>query len=254
MPLRDPELIGMTDPRDLTSPPRRVHEPTPAPKQPRHVLADRDTAAEQDELNAALSGRAQPVARPKPAPLAAARPAAPHDGSQNGSSTAEHTPAEVPLSTDLPREFVQILGTPELAVRLGRAAHHLKLELYKARYQQTIMGALIERNIPDPDDPAVIAAMASILARWRQEPLSERRGSRRLGWQLPLEISNRLDQLLLNLKEQHYRLRPSATSLLSALIWFELDPDTPAGQQTLRQLVTPYHQQWEQPDYSLATA
>jgi hypothetical protein len=152
------------------------------------------------------------------------------------------------------RVFVQILVPPELTVRLGRASHHLKTKVPKARFQQTIMGALIERSIPAPNDPTVIAAMAGLIARWRQDPLSERRASRRLGWHLPLPITARLDQLLLNLKEQHYRLRPSATSLLAALIWLELDPDTTPGQEALRELVVTYHQTWERPDYGALVA
>ena len=171
-----------------------------------------------------------------------------------GEPAARDSAHTTPVPDDQECAFVQILAPPELAVRIGRGSHYLKLEIYKTRFQQTIMGALLDRSIPDPSDPTVVSTMAALIARWRQDPLSERRATRRLGWHLPLPISTRLDQLVLNLKAQHYRLRPSATSLMSALIWFELDPDSGQGQAALRELVVPHYDKWERPDYSLTAA
>jgi hypothetical protein len=252
VPLRSPEIVGMTDPRDLTSPPRPGRKSTAAPRK----TSNEDRPARQpDDVRGApdpaMNGTA-PVARTKPeAEGRASGP--PPTASRRRETTAEPTHT-TPMPDDQERAFVQILAPPELAVRIGRASHYLKVEIYKARFQQTIMGALLDRSIPDPSDPTVVSAMAALIARWRQDPLSERRASRRLGWHLPLPISTRLDQLVLHLKEQHYRLRPSATSLVSALIWFELDPDSPEGQAALRELVVPYYDKYERPDYSLTAA
>ena len=231
----------MTDPRDLTSPvPARKPSGTAPRKQARDGRQNgKANANSPAELESTVSNTGAPTAAPKRTPTG------PLD--EKGIDVAS-----VPV--DQERAFVQILVPPELAVRIGRASHHLKSEVYKARFQQTIMGALIDQSIPDPGDPVVVSAMAALIARWRQDPLSERRASRRLGWHLPLPISNRVDGVVLSLKEQHYRLRPSATSLLSALIWFHLDPDSPEGQTALRELVVRYYDSWERPDYSLAAA
>ena len=260
MPLRSPEIVGMTDPRDLTSPPRPARKSTPAPrKTPNEDRPARDPEPDlRGALDSAMNGTATPaVARTKPAAEGTAS-GAPPTASRRRDTTDEPAARDsantTPVPDDEERAFVQILAPPELAVRIARASHYLKLEIYKTRFQQTIMGALLDRSIPDPDDPAVVSAMATLIARWRQDPLSERRASRRLGWHLPLPISTRLDQLVLHLKEQHYRLRPSATSLVSALIWFELDPDSPEGQAALRELVVPYYDKYERPDYSLTAA
>ncbi|MGB0098171.1 MAG: hypothetical protein WBP81_37240 [Solirubrobacteraceae bacterium] len=260
MPLRSPEIVGMTDPRDLASPPRPGRKSTPAPrKTPNEVRAAREPEPDlRGALDSAMNGTATPaVARTKPAAEGTASgppPTASRRRERTAEPAARDSANSTPVPDDQERAFVQILAPPELAVRIGRASHYLKLEVHKTRFQQTVMGAIIDRSIPDPDDPAVISAMATAIARWRQDPLSEKRASRRLGWRLPLEISARLDQLLLNLKEQHYRLRPSATSLISALIWLELDPDSASGQAALRELVLPYYDKYERPDYSLAGA
>jgi hypothetical protein len=258
VPLRSPDIVGMTDPRDLTS-------PVPAGKPSRPAPRKRSTDARQNgktnanapaDLEATVSSAGGPPATRTNASddangSAAASP------QQTTPTSRPHEKEEVDVASvpaDQERAFVQILVAPELVVRIGRASHHLKSEVYKARFQQTIMGALIDQSIPDPGDPEVVSAMAALIARWRQDPLSERRASRRLGWHLPLPISNRVDGVVLSLKEQHYRLRPSATSLLSALVWFHLDPDSPEGQAALRELVVPYYGSWERPDYSLAAA
>ena len=243
----------MTDPRDLTRPPKpKRHNPRrSAPSEaPDPAAPDTDQAA-----LATATADTDPPATERSQSASAAHAA----GAAADSQPSQPAPADDPGATtfagdEIERAFVQILVPPELAVRISRASHHLKLNVYKARFQQTIMGALIERHIPDPDEPTVVRAMAVLIARWRQEPLSERRASRRLGWHLPLELSARLDELLLNLKEQHYRLRPSATALLAALIWFELDPDTAPGQSALAQLVVPYYERWEQPAYEMLAA
>jgi hypothetical protein len=41
---------------------------------------------------------------------------------------------------------------------------------------------------------------------------------------------------------------------VSALIWFELDPDSPQGQAALRELVIRHYDAYERPDYRLAAA
>jgi hypothetical protein len=255
VPLRSPDIVGMTDPRDLTGPPARKSSPGAPRKRTKGAHQNDKTDVSSADLDSALNGTSPPVTpRTKP----------PGHAAGSATRSPSRTPTSQPLDendvdvasvpADQERAFVQILVPPELAVRIGRASHHLKLEVYKARFQQTIMGALVDRSIPDPGDPVIVAAMAALIARWRQDPLSERRASRRLGWHLPLPISNRLDGVVLGLKEQHYRMRPSATSLLSALIWFELAPDSPEGQAALRELVVPYYDSWERPDYSLAAA
>jgi hypothetical protein len=259
VPLRSPEIVGMTDPRDLTRPPQRASKSVPAPRKgPQGVQADAETSTSlQGALDSALNGEGAPsAARKKPAGDAnsSAQPIASPRGASTDQPGGENRADATPVPADEERAFVQILVPPELAVRVGRASHYLKLEIYKARFQQTIMGALIDQSIPDPSDPAVISGMATMIARWRRDPLSERRASRRLGWHLPLTISSRLDELILNLKEQHYRLRPSATALVSALIWFELDPDSPQGQAALRELVIRHYDAYERPDYRLAAA
>jgi hypothetical protein len=249
MPLRSPEIVGMVDPRDITGPVRPRTTPAAAPRS-------------NDEPTSKLTSPTPDVGEPRE-PAAPSRPAVPKRRPATpptppvAGATVRATPepgAGTTIGPEEERVFVQILVPPELTVRVGRASHYLKTEVPKARFQQTIMGALIERSIPAPNDPWVIAAMAGLIARWRQDPLSERRASRRLGWHLPLPISARLDQLLLNLKEQHYRIRPSATSLLAALIWLELDPDTTEGQVALKELVVPYHDKWERPDYESLAA
>lgn len=257
MPLRSPEIVGITDPRELTRPPRRGRKTTPSTRKPH--AAERETETDlRDAPAAAMIATAVPlVARGEPAdkPVIIDPEAPAPDERETANEPAAVDSANAKSAPDeQERAFVQILVPPELAVRIGRASYHLKLEVYKARFQQTIMGALIDASISDPNNPDVIAAMATLIARWRQDPLSERRASRRLGWHLPLPLSTRLDQLVLNLKEQHYRLRPSVTSLASALIWFELDPDSAEGQAELRELVIPYHDKWERPDYSFAAA
>lgn len=259
MPLRSPEIVGMTDPRDLTRPPQS------APKSVRASGKGLEGAQADTQTNTGLEGtpdsalnRKGGPSRPRKKPAGAANSSAHRLASPRGAPT-EQPPGEnradfTPVPADEERAFVQILVPPVLAVRIGRASYYLKYEIYKARFQQTIMGALIDRSIPDLGDPVVVSAMATMIARWRRDPLSEQRASRRLGWHLPLPISARLDGLVLNLKEQHYRLRPSATALASALIWFELDPDTPEGQAALRELVMRHYDKYERPDYSLAAA
>jgi hypothetical protein len=259
VPLRSPEIVGMTDPRDLTRPPGRAGKSVSAPRKgPEGDQADGETNTSlQDALDSALNGeRAPSAAHNKPAGdvNSSAQPIAAPTRAPIEQPVVDSRDSATPVRADEERAFVQILVPPELAVRIGRASHHLKLEIYKARFQQTIMSALIDQSIPDPSDPAVVSAMATLIVRWRRDPLSERRASRRLGWHVPLPISTRLDELVLNLKEQHYRLRPSATALVSALIWFELDPDSPGGQAALRELVVRHYDKYERPDYSLAVA
>jgi hypothetical protein len=256
VPLRSPHIVGMTDPRDLTGPPARESSPAAPPKRAKSPRQSGKAGARSPaNRDSALNGTTPPTpARGKP----------PGGADSSATRSPTRTPPSQPLDeneidvasvpADEERAFVQILVPPELAVRIGRASHHLKAEVYKARFQQTIMGALIDRSIPDPGDPVVVSAMAALIARWRQDPLSERRASRRLGWHLLLPISDRVDAVVLTLKEQHYPLRPSATSLLSALIWFHLDPDSPEGQVALRELVVPYYDRWERPDYTFAAA
>ncbi len=248
MPLRSPEIVGMVDPRDITGPvPQTAHPPAPRPSDELSIELEVPTPDVAEQRDPATPSKAAvPNRRPKMPGGPPAAAATVRQDPQGGAGTT--------ISPEEERVFVQILVPSELTVRVGRASHYLKTEVPKARFQQTIMGALIERSIPAPNDPPVIAAMAGLIARWRQDPLSERRASRRLGWHLPLPISARLDQLLLNLKEQHYRIRPSATSLLAALIWLELDPDTPEGQEALRELVVAYHHRWERPDYETLAA
>lgn len=257
MPLRSPDIIGMTDPRDLTNAPNQGRRASSSSKRAVDTPDKRAPRDAHDAPEPPINAPTPPSAERSTAELGAgdhlpAIPAGPrtsqHIGALSSSSLA------MPTVDDVERAFVQILVPPELAVRISRASHYLKLNAYKARFQQTIIGALIEQHIPDPDDPLVVSAMASLIARWRQDPLSERRAARRLGWHLPLAVSTRLDQLLLNLKEQYYRLRPSATALLAALIWLELDPDSAAGQAALRDLVVSYHHRWEQPAYEVLTA
>ena len=256
MPLRSPDIIGMTDPRELTNTPNQRRRASSSGKS---AVDKPDKSAPQDVHDAPgppISVPTSPSAERSSVALGAgdrppAIPAGPPIPQHIGASSS--SPA-MPTVDEVERAFVQILVPPELAVRISRGSHYLKLNVYKARFQQTIIGALIEQHIPDPDDPLVVSAMASLIARWRQDPLSERRAARRLGWHLPLAVSTRLDQLLLNLKEQYYRLRPSATALLAALIWLELDPDSAAGRAALRDLVVSYHYRWEQPAYGVVTA
>lgn len=243
MPLRSPDIVGMIDPRDITGPVRA----RTAPDLP-------------VESQAQGTGELEPSARVVAEPAGAGRDTRTSVSTKRLTSAmpSRETPREdlatATATAESERVFIQILVQPELAVRVARASHYLKTEVHKARFQQTIMGALIEHSIPAPTDPSVIATTAGLIARWRQEPLSESRASRRLGWYLPVPIGMRLDRLLLSLKEQHYRLRPSATSLLAALIWLELDPDTTKGREALRALVVPYHDKWERPDYTTVAA
>jgi len=256
VPLRSPDIVGMTDPRDLTGPPARKSSASAPRERAKGARQNGKTdVSSPADLDSALNSTTAPSgARTKPEADTASSATRSPNGTPASQPLGENDVDVAAVPADLERAFVQILVPPELAVRIGRASHHLKLEVYKARFQQTIMGALIDQSIPDPGDPVVVSAMAALIARWRQDPLSERRASRRLGWHLPLPISNRVDGVVLSLKEQHYRLRPSATSLLSALIWFDLDPDSPEGQAALRELVVPYYDSWERPDYSLAAA
>jgi hypothetical protein len=257
VPLRDPDIIGMTDPRDLTNPPNQRRRASSSSKRAVDKPDENAPRDVRDPPEPPISAPTSPSAERPTAELGAGdRPPAIPAGPPTPQDIGALSSSSPAISTvdDVERAFVQILVPPELAVRISRASHYLKLNAYKARFQQTIIGALIEQQIPDPDDPLVVSAMASLIARWRQDPLSERRAARRLGWHLPLAVSTRLDQLLLNLKEQYYRLRPSATALLAALIWLELDPESAAGQAALRDLVVSYHHRWEEPAYEVLTA
>jgi hypothetical protein len=230
MTLRDPHFIGTVDPLDLTG------------ARPTDVA---DARLEPGELAAEATRDAVPG------------PTRPGTG---GSRPEETTRVSAPSTTagptaipDLvtPRAFVQILSPPQVANRIARASHSLASDHPRLCHQKTIVGALIARDITDPDDPVVLAAMAALLARWRQDPMDDERCSRRLGWHLPLPLSDRLKTLLTNLRESHYPLRASATALLTAMIWYEVDTDGVDSQHALVNLVTPYYDAWEKPNYQL---
>jgi hypothetical protein len=256
----------MTDPRDLAPRPARKRSGKSAASTASGTPpAPDETVARQDADATPVAGsEIATTAAPLPALTTAGAPGetagpdeddrAPAGETEDAPAPAETITEDADPSAELDRAFVQILVTPELAVRMSRASHHLKQTAYRARFQQTVIGALIDGHIPDPDDPEVVAAISRLIARWRQEELSDRRPSRRLGWHLPLELSGRLDQLVLNLKEQHYRLRPSVTSVLAALIWLELDPDTPGGQVALEASATDFYDRVERPDYTALAA
>jgi hypothetical protein len=245
VPLRSAERIGMTDPRQLTAD-RATAATTPVTEPTASATQTKSRRQSPPDPRSLKAASPLAVAAPETVPDVEQAPATNRTSNDVGERRNDESETE--------RAFVQILVPPDLAKRMARASLHLKHSAYKARFQQTIMGAMLEQLIPDPDDPAVISAGASLIARWRRDPLSELRGSRRVGWYLPLELTAKLDQLVLNLKEQHYRLRPSATSLLAAVIWLELDPDTVQGQVALEQLAVSYHQRWEQPDYDAVAA
>ena len=224
MPLPSPELLGLTDPREVSGAPAR---PAPAEPPTRRPAAAATTAAPPPPRLTA--SRLTPVARREPAQPTEGRPAP--EG----------------------RTFVQIMVAPEVRERLADASFALEDVRPGWHLQQTIVGALIARHIR-PDDPAAMDALLERLAAWTEDPLSQRRGEAlKLGWRLPHSLTRQVDKAVLRLRASHRHLQPSAKALLASLIVGELAAQTPADVDRLIELVAPYVEQYERPNPHGAT-
>ena len=235
MPLPSPELIGLTDPREVSG---ELEIPQDLSVPPAR------------QLSAAVSGSEDLPAGPSRAQteVARARPSLPR-------VLPDSLPKRRPrreaagLSRLAPedRTFVQIMVAAEVRERLADASYALEDVRPGCHLQQTIVGALISRHV-DPEDPQAMDALLVRLAAWTEDPLSQRRGEAlKLGWRLPHSLTRRLDKAVLRLKATHRHLTPSAKALLASLIMSELKPDTPLGIEHLVNLVVPYVEQYERP-------
>lgn len=232
MPLPSPELLGLTDPREVSGPARR-----PAP--PAQPHEPEPTRAETAPPPRAL---APPAAAPRPQRLPARRP--------SPRPTPRPAAADGPASRPAPEErtFVQIMVAPEVRERLADASFALEDVRPGWHLQQTIVGALIARHV-QPDDPQAMDALLERLAAWTEDPLSQRRGEAlKLGWRLPHSLTRRLDKAVLRLRASHRHLAPSAKALIASLIVGELTADTPAELEQLIALVGPYVDEFERPN------
>ncbi len=235
MPLPSPDLLGLTDPREVSGPPavaasagdperlrltdaREVFRPAQAPPAARPLARTQAAPVRPPRV---------PARQPAPSPPAAAGPA------------GRRAPEQ--------RTFVQIMVAPEVRERLADASFALEDVRPGWHLQQTIVGALIARHVR-PDDPQAMGVLLERLAGWTADPLSQRRGEAlKLGWRLPHSLTRRLDKAVLRLRASHRHLAPSAKALIASLIVGELNVDTPAGLDRLVALVGPYVDEYERP-------
>jgi hypothetical protein len=227
VPLPSPELLGLTDPRE-------VSDPTPQPAPPAGPHEPEPTRAET-----------APPPRPPAPPAATPRPQRPPARRPTPRATAADGRASRPAPEE--RTFVQIMVAPEVRERLADASFALEDVRPGWHLQQTIVGALIARHV-QPDDPRAMDALVERLAAWTEDPLSQRRGEAlKLGWRLPHSLTRRLDKAVLRLRASHRHLAPSAKALIASLIVGELAAETPAEVDRLIAVVGPYVDEFERP-------
>jgi hypothetical protein len=232
MPLPSPELLGLTDPREVSG--SAAVQAAPASVGP---PAPPSVAPPARTRTASASARPRPLRAPSPRPAATPAPS--------------QRPAATPAPTHRPapeeRTFVQIMVAPEVRERLADASFALEDVRPGWHLQQTIVGALIARHVA-PEDPRAMDALLERLAAWTEDPLSRRRGEAlKLGWRLPHSLTRRLDKAVLRLRASHRHLAPSAKALIASLIVAELAADTPAELERLIALVGPYVDEYERP-------
>jgi hypothetical protein len=144
------------------------------------------------------------------------------------------------------RRSLQIMVPDRLFARVDAAIFEIKRIDRRVGLQKIVVGSLIEAHLAAD---AASEAHAQLLDQWRATALAEAPATRRLGWNLPEPIAGMVDAVVHDLRQRQPTLRPSVTSLLSALLSTFLDPDDPAALKALQILAAAYYDEWERPRY-----
>jgi len=232
MPLRPVSELGLIDATDVGPVIRDEREAAPSaepgrsrsPRRPRRRSSSNGAPATQ----AGIDGpSAPPVAELKETPPAG-ETTEPNEVMPTAKPSAVDAVRErkgVPLA-DEPSTFLQIMVPGELHERLADVSHVLAADHRKLRHHKTILGALIWRYVL-PDEPESLRELGATLDAYLATDLAEAPAEIKAGAHLPFSLKYRLDGAAIALRRT--RRDASAKTLLSALVWRQVNPQDVAG-------------------------
>ena len=196
MPLRDPTLLGVPDPRTLTA------EPGPA--------ASPDTPAAPKRRPRSTPPRRKPTATATPTqPVATA-------AADTQTAVASVAPG------DEARVFLQVMAPKAIRRRLEFASFELGERAPRLREHQTIIAALLWQHV-DFRDAAKLQALGELLDDFAAHAVSDDHADVKIGANVAHSLKRRLEGATLRLKDT--RENASAKTLVNALIWRHVDAD-----------------------------
>ena len=158
-------------------------------------------------------------------PEAGPRPRARRSGSEEVRARALPTPvgaADTEAFADERLHFVQIMVAPLLHQRLEDVSYALQVSYPHLRHQKTILGALTWRFVR-PEDPEAMRELGATLDAYLASDLSDLPAKTKVGAHLAFSLKHRLDGAALALRRTNRAA--STKTLLSALIWANVDPE-----------------------------
>jgi hypothetical protein len=126
------------------------------------------------------------------------------------------------------------MAPAELHECLLRTTHALAADPSRPRHQKTIIGALLWRYI-NPEDPELVRAAGETLDAYLETELAVAPADVKVGAVVPFSLKYKLEGVSLALRRT--RRAATAKTLLSALIWRYVQPDSV---DTLQALLAEY--------------
>jgi len=213
VPLREPKLLGVPDPRALAQDaPSAQTSSADGGREDATVKPGRRARAERARSTGA---RATPERTPSPAA----------------------TPLEATTLGDEARVFLQFMAPKVLRRRLEYVSFELAERFPRVREHQTILAALLWKHV-DHQDVEQLRALGELLDDYARDPLSELRGDGKVGANIPYSLKRRVDGAALRLKDTHEHA--SVRAITSALIWRYVDVDDPGRFDELVSMLSSY--------------
>lgn len=222
MPLREPDLLGFSDPRNVGEQPATEPEPKPRAK---------NAAAKP------AGTQRKPKATTGPAPSATSEAQGVGEEGRRASGRSSARPRTAVALGDEERVFTQVMTPRDLRRRLETAVFELDERAPRLAEQQIILAALIWRHVRY-QDAAALRRLGALLDEFAADEVSLRYSDGKIGGQLPRSLKRQIDGAALRLKDTH--ARPYRKDIVNALIWRHVNAEDPQRLDELEALLRDY--------------